>query len=225
MEDEEVGLKTYGELKQIVSLIKTKQKGLKVGGVALDVLSDLVPGAQTARSTFDFVKAAFGKPDTKKTQTWIDKLDVDDEFSAIVDDTIENGFLEVIAKVIEDKPDDEPLADDFDMNIELQAYLKDKYSNAKGGIKAANENKLRKYIREEIDNMTNQGAPEDETSKSITQLGNKFLQLSKDLKRGTYKGLDTGEIKSLDLLLANLIKAMQDGSATTLLQRLDKMIK
>ena len=32
-----------------------------------------------------------GKPDTKKTQTWIDKLDVDDEFSAIVDDTIENG--------------------------------------------------------------------------------------------------------------------------------------
>jgi len=88
-----------------------------------------------------------------------------------------------------------------------------------------NKEQLRKYIREEIDNMTNQVAPEDETSRSVTDLGNKFLQLSKDLKRGTYKGLDTGEIKSLDLLLANLIKAMQDGSATTLLQRLDKIIK
>jgi len=225
MEDEEVGLKTYGELKQIVSLIKTKQKGLKIGGVALDVLSDFIPGAQTARTTVDFVKAAFGKPDTKKTNTWIDKLDVDDEFSAIVDDTVENGFLEVIANAIENKPDDELLGDDFDMNNELQAYLTDKYSGAMGGIKAANESKLRKYIREEIDNIANQGAPEDETSKSITQLGNKFLQLSKDLKRGTYKGLDTGEIKALDLLLANLIQAMQEGSVTSLLQRLDKMIK
>ena len=225
MEDEEVGLKTYGELKQIVSLIKTKQKGLKVGGVALDVLSDFVPGAQTARTTYDFVKAAFGKPDTKKTNTWIDRLDVDDEFSAIVDDAIENGFLEVIAKAIESKSDDEPLSDDFDMNIELQAYLKDKYSNAKGGIKAANENKLRKYIREEINNIANQVAPEDETSRSVTDLGNKFLQLSKDLKRGTYKGLDTGEIKALDLLVASVIQAMQDGSVTPLLQRMGKMIK
>tara|TARA_R110002020_G_scaffold139338_1_gene310178 strand:+ start:693 stop:962 length:270 start_codon:yes stop_codon:yes gene_type:complete len=88
-----------------------------------------------------------------------------------------------------------------------------------------NKEQLRKYIREEIDNMTNQVAPEDETSRSITDLGNKFLQLSKDLKRGTYKGLDTGEIKALDILLANLIQAMQNGSITALLQRLDKMIK
>ena len=225
MEDEEVGLKTYGELKQIVSLIKTKQKGLKVGGVALDVLSDFIPGAQTVRTTFDFVKAAFGKPDTKKTDTWIDKLDVDDEFSAIVDDTVENGFLEVIANAIENKPDDELLGDDFDMNNELQAYLEKEFTDARGGIKAANENKLRKYIREEIDNIANQAPPEDETSRSVTDLGNKFLQLAKDLKKGTYKGLDTSEIQSLDILVASVIQAMQDGSVTPILQRMSKMIK
>jgi len=84
---------------------------------------------------------------------------------------------------------------------------------------------LRKYIREEIDNMTNQVAPEDETSRSVTDLGNKFLKLAKDLKRGTYKGLDTGEIKALDLLIASVIQAMQDGSVTPLLQRMGKMIK
>ena len=83
-----------------------------------------------------------------------------------------------------------------------------------------NKEQLRKYIREEIDNMTNQVAPEDETSRSITDLGNKFLQLSKDLKRGTYKGLDTGEGNHY-----SKDSAMQNGSITALLQRLDKMIK
>ena len=121
MEDEEVGLKTYGELKQIVSLIKTKQKGLKVGGVALDVLSDFIPGAQTARTTFDFVKAAFGKPDTKKTNTWIDKLDVDDQLSKIVDDPIEGKFLKVIQKQIKGKKGTIP--PDWDINKELKQFL------------------------------------------------------------------------------------------------------
>ena len=88
-----------------------------------------------------------------------------------------------------------------------------------------NKEQLRKYIREEISTIVNEETPNEETSRSITDLGNKFLQLSKDLKRGTYKGLDTGEIKALDILLANLIQAMQNGSITALLQRLDKMIK
>tara|TARA_B110000495_G_C22365687_1_gene238544 strand:- start:45 stop:314 length:270 start_codon:yes stop_codon:yes gene_type:complete len=88
-----------------------------------------------------------------------------------------------------------------------------------------NKEQLRKYIREEIDSATNQGSPEDETSKSVTDLGNKFIQLARDLKKGTYKGLDTSEIQALDLLVASVIQAMQDGSVTPLLQRMSKMIK
>ena len=221
-------IKTYGDLKKIIFWIKAKGKGKDLVSVGLDVSLETALGfigAGGAKTMLDFVKAAFSKPDTKKTNTFLDKLDVDDEFSQIVDDSVENGFLQIISQVFKNKPDDELIPDDFDMNNELQSYLKDEFKQAKGGIKAANENKLRKYIREEINNIANQETPEDETSRSVTDLGNKFLQLAKDLKRGTYKGLDTGEIKALDLLVASVIQAMQDGSVTPLLQRMGKMIK
>ena len=221
-------IKTYGDLKKIIFWIKTKGTAKDLLSVGLDVGLETATGLLGmggAKTMFDFVKAGFIKPDTKKTNTFLDKLDVDDGFSQIVDDTVENGFLQVISKVFEDKPDDELIPDDFDMNIELQAYLEKEFTDARGGIKAANENKLRKYIREEIDNIANQAPPEDETSRSVTDLGNKFLQLAKDLKKGTYKGLDTSEIQSLDILVASVIQAMQDGSVTPLLQRMSKMIK
>jgi uncharacterized membrane protein (UPF0127 family) len=120
-------LKTYGDIKNIVKSISNKQTLEKGKGIALDIIIDLLPGASTAKTTFDFVKAAFNKPDTQKTNTWIDRLDVDDQLSAIVDDTVENGFLKMMADVIEDKPDGELLDVNFSMNNELINHLKKKY--------------------------------------------------------------------------------------------------
>ena len=122
-------LKTYGDLKKIIYAIKTKKKGLKIGGVALDVIVNAIPYAGAAKTTFDFVKAAFAKPDTKKTNTWLDKLDVDDEASAIIDDKVENGFLEYISKQINSQPDNKPLEANFNMNDELSKYLSQNYNN------------------------------------------------------------------------------------------------
>ena len=216
-------IKTYGDLKKIIFWLKAKGKGKDLLAVGLDAGLETalgLIGAGGAKTMLDFVKAGFTKPDTKKTNTFLDKLDVDDEFSQIVDDSVENGFLQVISQVFKNKPDDEPIPNDFDMNVELQAYLKDKFKQAKGGIKAANENKLRKYIREEIDNVV-----KDKTANSPTNLGNKLIQLSKDLKSGTYKGLDSNEIKALDILLAKVISAAETGKITPLLQRIEKMVK
>ena len=120
-------LTTYGDLKKVIKAITAKQKGQKIGDVALGAISSLIPGADIAKTTYDFVTAAFRKPDTRKTETWLDKLDVDDEMSAIVDDTVENGFLKTIAATIESKPDDTPLEQDFNMNAKMVDYLKDKY--------------------------------------------------------------------------------------------------
>jgi hypothetical protein len=120
-------METYGDLKKAINAIKLKQKGTKVGGLAIDVALDMIPGIGAAKTTFDFVKAAFGKPDTKKTKTWLDKLDVDDKMSSIVDDTVENGFLQTIASAIESESDDTPLEDDFNMNSKMVNYLKNKY--------------------------------------------------------------------------------------------------
>lgn len=120
-------LSTYGDLKKVIKGIATKQKGEKIGSVALGTIASLIPGAEAAKTTYDFIKAAFGKPDTKKTNTWLDKLDVDDQMSAIVDDTVEAGFLKTIAAALEAEADDTPLEQDFNMNAKMVDYLKGEY--------------------------------------------------------------------------------------------------
>jgi hypothetical protein len=136
-------LKTYGDLKKVIKAISTKQKGEKVGGVALGVITGLIPGAEAAKTTFDFIKAAIGKPDTKKTKTWLDRLDVDDQMSAIVDDSVENGFMQAMAKSIESQSDDKELEPDFNMNAKMVDYLRNKYGGRH--ITGIKENKMKKY--------------------------------------------------------------------------------
>jgi hypothetical protein len=120
-------LKTYGDLKKVIKAISLKQKGEKVGNVALDTIVGLVPGLDAAKTTFDFIRAAISKPDDKKTKTWLDRLDIDDDMSAIVDDTVENGFMKAMAQTIEKEPDTKELEQDFNMNAKMVNYLSDKY--------------------------------------------------------------------------------------------------
>jgi len=121
-------METYGDLKKAINTISLKQKGAKIGNVALDAVLGAIPGIGTAKSTFDFVKAAFLKPDTKKSNSWLDKLDIDDEMSSIVDDTVENGFLKMISTTIDSETDTKPLEQDFNMNSKMVTYLKNNYS-------------------------------------------------------------------------------------------------
>jgi hypothetical protein len=161
-------LNTYGDLKKVIKAISLKQKGEKIGDVALDTVVSFIPGADAARTTFDFIKAAFSKPDTKKTKTWLDKLDIDDQMSAIVDDTVENGFLKALSKTIEAEDDKKPLEQDFNMNAKMVDYLKDKYGGRTvSGIK---ENKmetqqLKNLIKEEIKNILKEEQQKPEVEK------------------------------------------------------------
>jgi hypothetical protein len=148
-------LNTYGDLKKVIKAISLKQKGEKIGDVALGTIVGFIPGADAAKSTFEFIKAAFSKPDSKKTKTWLDKLDIDDEMSSIVDDTVENGFLQTLSKTIEAESDTKPLEQDFNMNAKMVNYLKAKYSGRTiSGIQENNnkmKNKnLKHLIKEEI---------------------------------------------------------------------------
>jgi hypothetical protein len=136
----EAELKTYGDLKGILNSIKKNQKQgaivSKGKEVALDTVLGFIPGASAAKTAYDFFKAATQKPDTKKTDTWLDNLDIDDQVSAIVDDTVENGFLEDLVKSIESESDDTELEADFNMNKKLQDYLADKYEDRTVSMKA-----------------------------------------------------------------------------------------
>jgi hypothetical protein len=159
-------LNTYGDLKKVIKAISTKQKGEKIGQVALDTVVGFIPGADAAKTTFDFIKAAFKKPDTKKTKTWLDKLDIDDEMSAILDDTVENGFLQALSKTIETESDTKSLEQDFNMNAKMVTYLKTKYSGRTITGIQENENKnkmkneiLKQLIKEEIKSILKEEAP------------------------------------------------------------------
>ena len=157
-------LKTYGDLKNVIKSIILKQKGEKIGDVALGTLIGFIPGADAAKTTFEFIKAALSKPDNKKTKTWLDKLDIDDDMSRIVDDTVENGFMQFISKTIEAESNDKPLESDFNMNAKMVGYLKSNYNQRT--ISGIDENKkqpttmnktaLRKLIKEEIYKFINE---------------------------------------------------------------------
>ena len=126
-------LNTYGDLKKLLQLVFKKQKGAAILSkgkeIAIDAVFSAVPGLSAAKSAYDFFKAASQKPDTKKTNTWIDNLDIDDDVAAIVDDTVEDGFMQALADAIDKEPDDKELEADFNINVKLQDYLKDEYNN------------------------------------------------------------------------------------------------
>jgi hypothetical protein len=150
-------LETYGDLKKLISNIKLKQRGEKIMSkgkeFALDQVLGLIPGASNAKTAFDFLKTAISKPDTKKTNTWLDKLDIDDDMSKIIDDAVENGFMESMAQSLESESDSKPLEDDFNMNQKLVDYLKEKYKGRTvTGITENNmkTQQLRYLVREEV---------------------------------------------------------------------------
>ena len=153
-------LKTYGDLKKVLKAISLKQKGEKIFSqgkeVTIDALLGLIPGASTAKTVLGFVQAAFKKPDTKKTNTWLDKLDIDDKVSQIVDDTIENKFMEAMAKKIEQEADDKELGDDFNMNLELQQWLAGNYD--KRTVSFMKEQVIRGYVRKTIKEVLSNGS-------------------------------------------------------------------
>ena len=141
-------IKTYGELKSIVNKIIMKKRAQAGAGVGLGVgvdfaisaVQSVVPGLAIAKTTYDFFKSIYTATDDKKTNTWLDKLNVDDQYSKIVDDSVENAFLKELTNMIMSKPDNEPIPADFNINVELQKYLKKKYSNR--SVAMVSENKI-----------------------------------------------------------------------------------
>jgi uncharacterized protein (UPF0335 family) len=154
-------LETYGDLKTLINNINKRQKGDKIISkgkeFALDQVLGLIPGASNAKTAFDFIKTAILKPDTKKTNTWLDKLDIDDDMSKIIDDTVENGFMQAMASSIEAEPNTKTLEDNFNMNAKMVDYLKNTYKGRTvTGIQEATMKKseLKKLIKEQILEVT-----------------------------------------------------------------------
>jgi len=163
----------------MINGIKSKQRGEKIvsqgKSFVLDQILGLIPGASNAKTTFDFLRAAFEKPDTKKTQTWLDKLDIDDEMSSIIDDTVENGFLKIMASTIEAESDTKPLESDFNMNAKMVDYLKSKYSGRT--VTGITEKKMKYKLVKKVNEV------EGEIPSSISTISKDLADQSSNFKQ------------------------------------------
>jgi|TARA_R110000823_G_C15774811_1_gene484461 flagellar motor component MotA len=114
-------IETYGDLRnQLKTAINSKKKeALKGFGIGL--VFDALGGA-IFKDTATFIKTMYKLPDDKKTNTVLDVfLNVDDDVSAIVDDNIENSFLQDFLQIIKDKQEDERITSNITQ--ELQDYI------------------------------------------------------------------------------------------------------
>ena len=72
---------------------------------------------------------------------------------------------------------------------------------------------------------THGGVTGDNTDiKTVTQLANKFLAVSKELRKNEIKGLDIGEIGEISTLLDMVLKGASSGSIKTVLQQVEKVL-
>ena len=209
-------LETYGDLKQLLNSINKRQKGEKIISkgkeFALDQILGLIPGASNAKTAFDFIKTAISKPDGKKTNTWLDKLDIDDAMSQIVDDTVENGFMQAMTKSIESEQDTKPLEDDFNMNAKMVDYLKKTYSGRT--VSGIQENNMKERFQQlaGIKEATNPAAVPPTTSTTQPEKGE--IKTLRTYLQSTGKSA-LGQINDVTEL-ENVLNVIFDGMNSTL---------
>ncbi len=150
-------IRKVGDLRKIIKTLQSEKRaklgieGLKDLGIG--ALADIVPGAGTALSLAQTLKSMYSAPDDKKTDTMLDKLNVDDEVAAIVDDTVEDNFLNVALDSLEGLSDEDDIPD---INEKLASWLKSKYDARtvdgfqEGKRVKVSKKQLRRVIREAL---------------------------------------------------------------------------
>ena len=136
-----IQINTFGDLVKLIKGIELKRKGKQLANqatsFAVDQVIGLIPGGSNIKTAFDFFKTVASQPDTKKTNTVIDKLNVDDQVSMIVDDRIENAFLKHMLELAQKYDQNQPIPSTWNMTKELERYIKQTYKNR--GISVPNE--------------------------------------------------------------------------------------
>jgi len=130
---EEQDKMTVGQLKKIISIHRATEAGKEAGKIAAETAIEQIPGLNNLFSLWKGAKDAkqiigklYGAEDNFRTSTGLDKLNVDDDVSKIVDDPIEVAFINYLLQKLSEMNDNDPIPD---VNMELQKYLADKFNN------------------------------------------------------------------------------------------------
>jgi hypothetical protein len=127
-------IETWGQLKSLLNSLSKKKifmtTALPVGKALLDAAT-MGAGSAIASaglSALEVVSTLYNSQKIRKTNTMLDKFHVDKHVSEIVDDTVENHFMDYLADKIKNEPDNNKIPASFNVNDELNYYLGLKYS-------------------------------------------------------------------------------------------------
>ena len=130
---QEAPLETVGDLRKLIKTHRAAQAGKELGKKAAEAAIEQIPVVsnifslwQGAKDAKEIVGKLYGAEDSFKSSTGLDKLNVDDDVSKIVDDPIEVAFINDLLKAMESMDDLDPIPD---VNVELQKYLADKFNS------------------------------------------------------------------------------------------------
>jgi hypothetical protein len=126
---------TFGEL---LKILQATRKQIKLDAVkdvatknAVDAALGLFPGIAAAKTIYDGAKQIYKAGDAQKTNSVIDKINVDDQWAKIADDSVEEQFLKYMIDNITKIAQTNPMAvvPDRYADTEFQNYLKKAYGN------------------------------------------------------------------------------------------------
>ena len=96
---EEAPLETVGDLRKLIKTHRAMEAGQELGKKAAEAAIEQIPVVSNifslwkgAKDVKDIVGKIYGAEDSFKSSTGLDKLNVDDDVSKIVDDPIEVAF-------------------------------------------------------------------------------------------------------------------------------------
>ena len=126
---------TIGDFKKLIKYAQSSKRA-ELGKEAAadwvkssfwDELLGKIPGAATAKNAADALKSMYNLPDEARSGTALDNMDIDDDVAKIVDDPIENAFLEELLKELENMDDDAPMSN-LNVTKGLANYLEKKFN-------------------------------------------------------------------------------------------------
>ena len=129
---EQTELDTVGDLRKIIQDYRQMKAGKEVGKKAVEFALEQIPGVnnifsiwKNSKDASDMIKTMYGADDEVLSNTGLDRLNVNDDVSKIVDNTIETAFFNELLEMIKDMDDNDPIPN---VEEELQNFLKRKFN-------------------------------------------------------------------------------------------------
>ena len=124
----ETPIKTVGEMKKIINTYRLAQAGKKTFKKGLEQVVEEIPVIGTIKRIWgaskdakEIVAKMMGADDEFKTQTGLDRLNMNDNVSKIVDDSVEQNFINRFLLFLDSMDDNEPVPD---VEEKFSEYLK-----------------------------------------------------------------------------------------------------